>query len=147
MTDRQNTQIVFTCRLNPSGHSYVLVIPPLGIAGEKVQLESKYLSGKKHCVHCQATGKHKMISKLATKSFQLLRLIARNPNFSRQKVLYFDVSRLSRQSRLHEVICIYVFRHTTHCSRSVIKYQQKNDKHGSLKACWPKRELREAWTG
>ena len=22
-----------------------------------------------------------------------------------------------------------------------------NDKHGSLKACWPKRELREAWTG
>ena len=102
-------------------------------------------------------GKHKMLSKLATQSFKILRLIARNPNFLRPKVPYFNVS------RLHEVICIYVFRHTSlfmpfyryiflymgisHCSRSVIKYQQKNDKHGSLKACWPKRELREVWTG
>ena len=58
-------------------------------------------------------GKHKMISKLATQSFHILRLIARNPNFSRPKVPYFNVSQLSRQSRLHEVICIYVFRHTS----------------------------------
>ena len=55
-------------------------------------------------------GKHKMLSKLATQSFNILRLIARNPNFLRPKVPYFNVSRLSR---LHEVICIYVFRHTS----------------------------------
>ena len=41
-------------------------------------------------------GKHKMISKLATQSFHILRLIARNPNFLRPKVPYFNVSRLSR---------------------------------------------------
>ena len=43
------------------------------------------------------TGKHKMLSKLATQSFNILRLIARNPNFLRPKVPYFNVSRLSRQ--------------------------------------------------
>ena len=43
--------------------------------------------------------------------------------------------------------CFVFIDRIPHCSRSVIKYQQKNDKHGSLKACWPKRELREAWTG
>ena len=61
-------------------------------------------------------GKHKMLSKLATQSFHILRLIARNPNLSRPKVPYFNVLRLSwrsRLSRLHEVICIYVFRHTS----------------------------------
>ena len=41
-------------------------------------------------------GKHKMLSKLATQSFNILRLIARNPNFLRPKVPYFNVSRLSR---------------------------------------------------
>ena len=41
-------------------------------------------------------GKHKMLSKLATQSFNILRLIARNPNFWRPKVPYFNVSRLSR---------------------------------------------------
>ena len=55
-----------------------------------------------HCtmyiyVHVQCTtGKHKMLSKLATQSFNILRLIARNPNFLRPKVPYFNVSRLSR---------------------------------------------------
>ena len=56
-----------------------------------------------------------MLSKLATQSFNILRLIARNPNFLQTKVPYFNVLWLSRQSRLsqlHEVICIYVFRHT-----------------------------------
>ena len=37
-----------------------------------------------------------MLSKLATQSFNILRLIARNPNFLRPKVPYFNVSRLSR---------------------------------------------------
>ena len=41
-------------------------------------------------------GKHKMISKLATQSLHILRLIARNPNFSRPKVPYFNISRLLR---------------------------------------------------
>ena len=41
-------------------------------------------------------GKHKMLSKLATQSFNILQLIARNPNFLRPKVPYFNVSRLSR---------------------------------------------------
>ena len=54
-----------------------------------------------------------MISKLATQIFHILRLIAWNPNFSRPKVTYFNVLWLSRQSQLHEVICIYVFRHTS----------------------------------
>ena len=49
----------------------------------------------------QGAGKHKILSKLATQSFNILRLIARNPNFWRPKVPYFYVSRLSR---LHEVI-------------------------------------------
>ena len=66
-----------------------------------------------HSWYLMITGKHKIMSKLATQSFHILRLIARNPNFSRPKVPYFNVSRLSRQSRLHEVICIYVFRHTS----------------------------------
>ena len=33
-----------------------------------------------------------MLSKLATQSFNILRLIARNPNFLRPKVPYFNVS-------------------------------------------------------
>ena len=37
-----------------------------------------------------------MLSKLATQSFNILRLIARNPIFLRPKVPYFNVSRLSR---------------------------------------------------
>ena len=37
-------------------------------------------------------GKHKMLSKLATQSFIILRLIARNPNFVQPKVPYFNVS-------------------------------------------------------
>ena len=43
-----------------------------------------------------AAGKHKMLSKLATQSFNILQLIARNPNFVQPKVPYFNVSRLSR---------------------------------------------------
>ena len=50
------------------------------------------------------TGTHKMISKLATQSFHILRLIARNRNFS---LPYFNVSRLSGQSRLHEIIYMF----------------------------------------
>ena len=38
-------------------------------------------------------GKHKMLSKLATQSFNILWLIARNPNFLQPKVPYFNVSR------------------------------------------------------
>ena len=41
---------------------------------------------------CHSPGKHKMLSKLATQSFNILRLIARNPNFLRPKVPYFNVS-------------------------------------------------------
>ena len=37
-----------------------------------------------------------MLCKLATQSFNILRLIARNPNFLRPKVPYFNASRLSR---------------------------------------------------
>ena len=44
-----------------------------------------------------------MISKLATQSFHILRLIARNPNFLRPKVPYFNVLRLSQQSRLSQL--------------------------------------------
>ena len=46
-------------------------------------------------------GKHKMISKLATQSFHILRLIARNPNFLRQKyrILIFRDYRNSRDCR------------------------------------------------
>ena len=39
------------------------------------------------------SGKHKMLSKLATQSFNILWLIARNPNFLQPKVPYFNVSR------------------------------------------------------
>ena len=45
--------------------------------------------------HYVSSGKHKMLSKLAPQSFNILRLIARNPNFLRPKVPYFNVSRLS----------------------------------------------------
>ena len=48
-------------------------------------------------------GKHKMLSKLATQSFNILRLIARNPIFLRPKVPYFNVSRLSRLSTLFPI--------------------------------------------
>ena len=39
------------------------------------------------------SGKHKMLSKLAMQSFNILWLIARNPNFLQPKVPYFNVSR------------------------------------------------------
>ena len=49
-----------------------------------------YLCGTYKTAH---TGKHKMLSKLATQSFNILWLIARNPNFLQPKVPYFNVSR------------------------------------------------------
>ena len=48
-----------------------------------------------HSVKCYS-GKHKMLSKLATQSFNILRLIAQNPIFLRPKLPYFNVARLSR---------------------------------------------------
>ena len=47
------------------------------------------------CPQCTlyVAGKHKMLSKLATQSFNFLWLIARNPNFLQPKVPYFNVSR------------------------------------------------------
>ena len=51
-----------------------------------------------HSWYLMITGKHKIMSKLATQSFHILRLIAWNQKFSRPKVQFFNVSRLSRQS-------------------------------------------------